>query len=83
MVTHKQVVDCVLNYMDLSYKVDLIRTYCLENNKDEMQIEILLTACRTMPLLFNQLANYIIEEKSKEFNIVTIYNKNQQLIHIY
>ena len=24
--------------MDLSYKVDLIRTYCLGNNKDEMQV---------------------------------------------
>lgn len=46
MITKEQVLQCIKNFADLRYKVDIIRTYCIEKGKDEFFTEIFLQGLR-------------------------------------
>lgn len=98
-ITKEQIISCIKNFIDLRYRVDIVRTYCLEQGKDELNTEIFLQVYRdnhsklqalylagklnyTPNDLFVDLANYVIQKKSRELGITYVYNKGR-LIHIY
>lgn len=45
-ITKEQVIACIHHFVDLRYKVDIVRTYCLEKGKEEFATEMFLQACR-------------------------------------
>lgn len=45
-ISKEQVIKCIQNFVNLRYKVDIIRTYCLEQGKEEFATEIFLQVCR-------------------------------------
>lgn len=88
MVSREQVIHCLNNFYSYTHQVDLVRTYCHEKGKEDLETEVFLQAIRDKSLqsgvnLFSQLAHYIIDIKSREFNIVRVFNKEGNLIFIF
>ena len=88
MVSREQVINCLNNFYSHIHQVDLVRTYCQEKDKEDLEIEIFLQTVRDKSLhsgvdLFSQLAHYIINIKLREFNIVRVFNKKGNLIFIF
>lgn len=88
MVSREQVINCLSNFYSYTHQVDLIRTYCHEKGKEDLEIEVFLQAVRDKSSqsgvdLFSQLVHYIIDIKLREFNIVRVFNKEGNLIFIF
>lgn len=54
MITREQVISCINNFLDLRYKVDIIRTYLIDKGIDEFKIEIFLQMCRDKNIELNE-----------------------------
>jgi len=79
MVSKEQVIHCCMNFIMNPLKVDLVREYCIEKGKDTLQTEYFLIYATQLGLL-DELAHNIIEDKIREFGLMRILNKDNQLI---
>jgi hypothetical protein len=72
------------NYSQLVF--DLIKEYCLENNKDETDVEMLIMALKLHPLrqtIVNYLIQIIIDKKINELSICKVIDNKNNIIKIY
>lgn len=61
----------------------LIQQYCIEKEKDIQKTNILLQFLVLNNNLLDNIINYVIDYYETKFNIIKIYNNNNQLIKIY
>ena len=52
MVSREQVIHCLSNFYSYTHQVDLVRTYCHEKGKEDLETEVFLQAIETS--LYNQ-----------------------------
>lgn len=67
---------------DTMSSLSLIQTYCIEKDKNPNLINIFIQVLLTNNLL-QTIIDYVIDYYETKFNIIKIYNKQNQLIKIY
>lgn len=60
----------------------IIRNYCIEFNKEERYINLLIEALKAFPLLIRDFLNVSIEYFKTKYEIVELYDSNHNLIKI-
>lgn len=60
----------------------IIRNYCIEFNKEEKYINLLIGALKAFPLLIRDFLNVSIEYFKTKYEIVELYDSNHNLIKI-
>lgn len=88
MITKEQIILCINNFINYIYQVDIIRSYCLEKNKSEIDTEIFLQLLRDKALIENRdyfsiIAAYVIERKIQELNLIKVLDSNNKVLLIY
>lgn len=88
MITKEQIILCINNFINYIYQVDIIRSYCLEKNKSEIDTEIFLQLLRDKALIENRdyfsiIAAYVIERKIQELNLIRVLDSNNKVLLIY
>lgn len=88
MITKEQVILCISNFIDYRYQVDIIRSYCLEKGKSDIDTEIFLQllgdkALREGVDYFRIIATYVIERKVQELNIIKVLDSQNKILLIY
>lgn len=60
----------------------IIRNYCIEFNKEEKYINLLIEVLKAFPLLIRDFLNISIEYFKTKYEIVELYDSNHNLIKI-
>lgn len=60
----------------------IIRNYCIEFNKEEKYINLLIEVLKAFPLLIRDFLNVSIEYFKTKYKIVELYDSNHNLIKI-
>lgn len=60
----------------------IIRNYCIEFNKEEKYINLLIEVLKAFPLLIRDFLNVSIEYFKTKYEIVELYDSNHNLIKI-
>lgn len=60
----------------------IIRNYCIEFNKEERYINLLIETLKAFPLLIRDFLNISIEYFKTKYKIVELYDSNHNLIKI-
>lgn len=60
----------------------IIRNYCIEFNKEEKYINLLIEVLKAFPLLIRYFLNVSIEYFKAKYEIVELYDSNHNLIKI-
>lgn len=60
----------------------IIRNYCIEFNKEERYINLLIETLKAFPLLIRDFLNISIEYFKTKYEIVELYDSNHNLIKI-
>ena len=60
----------------------IIRNYCIEFNKEEKYINLLIEALKAFPLLIRDFLNVSIGYFKTKYEIVELYDSNHNLIKI-
>ena len=60
----------------------IIRNYCIEFNKEEKYINLLMETLKAFPLFIRNFLNVAIEYYNVKYNIVELYDSNKNLIKL-
>lgn len=60
----------------------IIRNYCIEFNKEERYINLLVEILKAFPLLIRDFLNISIEYFKTKYELVELYDSNHNLIKI-
>lgn len=60
----------------------IIRNYCIEFNKEERYINLLIETLKAFPLLIRDFLNISIEYFKTKYELVELYDSNHNLIKI-
>lgn len=87
MITTEQLSICVNNFYNYMYQADIIRSYCIEKGKSEVDTEIFLQLLRDKALVtgvdyFAEFARYVIERKVTENKLTKVLDKQGHIIKI-
>lgn len=58
----------------------IIRNYCIEFNKEERYINLLIETLKAFPLLIRDFLNISIEYFKTKYELVELYDSNHNLI---
>lgn len=85
MITTEQLNLCINYFLNIDYQIDIIRKYCIEKGKSEVDTEIFLQLLRNKALItgvnyITETAQYVIERKITENKIIKVLNSQGHII---
>lgn len=63
--------------------IDILIEYCLEQGKDIEDINKFIQILMNMPIVLNECINYVIQYYQDKYNIILIYDKDNNFINAY